>query len=218
MGLALVIDQLTQLPLAHVLFVGARSDMKTFAEFLKPVQKHLLQLTVQPDQLTLIFDAEFISRRNLEDDEETLCDGGPPVRPSRAARTSSRRTLRSSTGQWRQSARLADNPADRRQAARSSRCVQRQTSRRATPGPAADVVKVLARNSKMGSFAPRTDAETAKRRKTEKLQTSVVFVATLVPHTISTKGKSPRNVAPRLQYHRFDFAQRLSVEMVVELT
>src|SRR5664279_4229474 len=50
LGLALVVDQLTQLPLAHVLYEGARSDMKTFAEFLKPVQKHLLQLTGQPDQ------------------------------------------------------------------------------------------------------------------------------------------------------------------------
>src|SRR5271170_7175141 len=67
MGLALVVDQLTQLPLAHVLYAGARSDMKTFAEFLKPVQKHLLQLTGQPDQLTLVFDAGSSSRQNLED-------------------------------------------------------------------------------------------------------------------------------------------------------
>ena len=36
MGLAPVVDQVTQLPLAHVLYEGARSDMKTFAEFLKP--------------------------------------------------------------------------------------------------------------------------------------------------------------------------------------
>src|ERR1019366_3928056 len=52
MGLALVVDQLTQLPLAHVLYEGARSDMKTFADFLKPVRKHLLELTGQSDQLT----------------------------------------------------------------------------------------------------------------------------------------------------------------------
>src|ERR1017187_4122886 len=57
MGLALVVDQITQLPLAHVLYEGARSDMKTFVEFLKPVRKHLLELTGQPDQLTLAFDA-----------------------------------------------------------------------------------------------------------------------------------------------------------------
>src|SRR5665213_2567030 len=67
MGLALVVDQVTQLPLAHVLYEGARSDMKTFAEFLKPVRKHLLELTGQPDQLTLVFEAGSSSRRNLED-------------------------------------------------------------------------------------------------------------------------------------------------------
>jgi transposase len=67
LGLAQVVDQLTQLPLAHVLYEGARSDMKTFAEFLKPVRKHLLELTGQPDQLTLVFDAGSSSRQNLED-------------------------------------------------------------------------------------------------------------------------------------------------------
>jgi transposase len=89
MGLALVVDQVTQLPLAHVLYEGARSDMKTFAEFLKPVDhkgrplvsliqdkltvaaaplvdKRLLELTGQPDQLTLVFDAGASSRQNLE--------------------------------------------------------------------------------------------------------------------------------------------------------
>src|ERR1017187_10427074 len=57
MGLALVVDQMTQLPLAHVLYEGARSDMRTFAEFLKPVQQRLRELTGQPEQLTLVFDA-----------------------------------------------------------------------------------------------------------------------------------------------------------------
>jgi transposase len=66
MGLALVVDQRTQLPLAHVLYEGARSDMKTFADFLKPVRKHLLELTGQPDQLTLVFDAGSSSRGNPE--------------------------------------------------------------------------------------------------------------------------------------------------------
>jgi len=51
MGLALVVDQDTQLPLTHVLYEGARSDMKTFAEFLKPVRKRLRELTCQPEQL-----------------------------------------------------------------------------------------------------------------------------------------------------------------------
>lgn len=66
MGLALVVDQNTQLPLAHVLYEGARSDMRTFAEFLKPVRRRLRELTGQPDQLTLVFDAGASSRQNLE--------------------------------------------------------------------------------------------------------------------------------------------------------
>jgi transposase len=66
MGLALVVDQRTQLPLAHVLYEGARSDMKTFAAFLKPVRQHLAELTSQPGQLTLVFDAGSSSRQNLE--------------------------------------------------------------------------------------------------------------------------------------------------------
>jgi transposase len=78
MGLALVVDQGTQLPLAHVLYEGARSDMKTFAEFLKPVRKHLLELTGQPDQLTLVFDAGSSSRQNLEGMEHYVT----AVRPS----------------------------------------------------------------------------------------------------------------------------------------
>jgi hypothetical protein len=66
MGLALVVDQQTQLPLAHVLYAGARSDMRTFAEFLQPVRKRLRELTLQPEQLTLVFDAGSSSRQNLE--------------------------------------------------------------------------------------------------------------------------------------------------------
>ncbi len=62
MGLALVVDQDTQLPLSHVLYEGARSDMKTFAEFLKPVRKRLRELTGQPEQLTIVFDAGASSR------------------------------------------------------------------------------------------------------------------------------------------------------------
>jgi transposase len=52
--------------------------VKTFAEFLKPVRKHLLELTGQPDQLTLVFDAGSSSRRNLEDMQHYVT----PVRPS----------------------------------------------------------------------------------------------------------------------------------------
>jgi transposase len=33
------VDQASQLPLVHQLYEGARSDMKTFAEFLKPLRR-----------------------------------------------------------------------------------------------------------------------------------------------------------------------------------
>lgn len=66
MGLALVVDQKTQLPLAHALYEGARSDMRTFAEFLKPIRQRLRDLTGQPDQQTIVFDAGSSSRQNLE--------------------------------------------------------------------------------------------------------------------------------------------------------
>jgi transposase len=78
MGLALVVDQKTQLPLAHALYEGARSDMRTFAEFLKPVRQRLRDLTGQPDQLTIVFDAGSSSRRNLEGMEHYVT----AVRPS----------------------------------------------------------------------------------------------------------------------------------------
>jgi transposase len=66
LGLALVVDQSSQLPLAHVLYPGAHSDMRTFAEFLKPVRQRLRGLTQQPQQLTLVFDAGAASKENLE--------------------------------------------------------------------------------------------------------------------------------------------------------
>jgi transposase len=78
LGLALVVDQDSQVPLAHVLYEGARSDMRTFAEFLRPVRKHLRELTGQPEQLTIVFDAGASSRQNLESMEHYVT----AVRPS----------------------------------------------------------------------------------------------------------------------------------------
>lgn len=66
LGLALVVDQATQLPLAHVLYEGARSDMRTFAAFLKPIRQRLRELMPQPRQLTLVFDAGVSSKENLD--------------------------------------------------------------------------------------------------------------------------------------------------------
>jgi len=66
LGLALVVDQATQLPLAHALYEGARSDMRTFASFLQPLRERLRKLTPEPQQLTLVFDAGASSKKNLE--------------------------------------------------------------------------------------------------------------------------------------------------------
>lgn len=65
LGLALVVDQATQLPLAHVLYEGARSDMKTFLAFFEPVRKRLRSYNPDADQLTLVFDAGASSQANL---------------------------------------------------------------------------------------------------------------------------------------------------------
>jgi len=66
LGLALVVDQTTQLPLAHTLYEGARSDMQTFVEFLRPIRRRLRALTPQPQQLTLVFDSGSSSQKNLD--------------------------------------------------------------------------------------------------------------------------------------------------------
>ena len=78
MGLALVVDQQTQLPLAHALYEGARSDMRTFAEFLKPIRQRLRDLVGEPNQFTLVFDAGASSKQNLEGTEHYVT----AVRPS----------------------------------------------------------------------------------------------------------------------------------------
>ena len=82
LGLALVVDQNTQLPLAHVLYQGARSDMRTFAAVLKPVWQRLRVLLPQPQQLTLVFDAGASSQANLQSLEAAQERYVTAVRPS----------------------------------------------------------------------------------------------------------------------------------------
>jgi transposase len=82
LGLALVVDQSSQLPVAHVLYEGARSDMRTFAEFLKPVRQRLRQLSAQAQQLTIIFDAGAASKANLATLHEDEDHYVTTVRPS----------------------------------------------------------------------------------------------------------------------------------------
>ena len=82
LGLALVVDQITQLPLAHALYEGARSDMRTFAAFLKPIRQRLRELSRQPQQLTLVFDAGASSRENLDSLDPVQDRYVAAVRPS----------------------------------------------------------------------------------------------------------------------------------------
>ena len=82
LGLALVVDQATQLPLAHLLYEGARSDMRTFADFLKPVRERLHVLSARPQQLTLVFDAGASSKANLQSLETGSDHYVTAVRPS----------------------------------------------------------------------------------------------------------------------------------------
>jgi len=117
MGLALVVDQVTQLPLAHALYEGARSDMRTFAQFIKPLRQRLSELTGTPEQLTIVFDAGCSSRQNLEnlehyvtsvrpsDHHALLSEAGPalvPVRLSRGTEVRAWRARRVIAGQTRE--------------------------------------------------------------------------------------------------------------------
>ncbi len=203
MGLALVVDQLTQLPLAHVLYEGARSDMKTFAEFLKPVQKHLLELTGQPDQLTLVFDAGSSSRQNLEDMKHYVT----AVRPS-----SHLALLEEAAGKLSE-VQLASGVTAR--AWRTSRVIAGQRrevvvafSAKLHAGQIRGLHQTLSKSwrefEEMGSFA-RTTVETAKR-KLEKLRKRQ-YLRALFCYRIDPDGTGPIRVSvwsDWLEYQRLD--------------
>jgi transposase len=82
LGLALVVDQTTQLPLAHALYEGARSDMKTFSAFLQPLRQRLHSYNPESEQLTLVFDAGASSKNNLESLDARQDHYVTAVRPS----------------------------------------------------------------------------------------------------------------------------------------
>jgi transposase len=203
MGLALVVDQLTQLPLAHVLYEGARSDMKTFADFLKPVRKHLLELTGQPDQLTLVFDAGSSSRRNLEGMQHYVT----AVRPSshlalleEAAGKLSEVPLASgaTARAWRTNRMIAGKPRE----------VVVVFSAKLHAGQLRGLHQTLSKSwrefEEMGSFA-RTHADTAKR-KLEKLRKRQ-YLRSLFCYRIHQEGKGPVRVSvwsDWLEYQRLD--------------
>jgi transposase len=203
MGLALVVDQLTQLPLAHVLYEGARSDMKTFAEFLKPVRKHLLELTGQPDQLTLVFDAGSSSRRNLEDMQHYVT----------AVRPSSHLALLEEAALDLAEVQLTSGITAR--AWRTSRVIagkRREVvvvfSPKLHAGQLRGLHQTLSKSwrefEEMGSFA-RTTAETAKR-KLEKLRKRQ-YLRSLFCYRIEQDGTRPIRVSvwtDWLEYRRLD--------------
>jgi len=203
MGLALVVDQVTQLPLAHVLYEGARSDMKTFADFLKPVRKHLLELTGQPDQLTLVFDAGSSSRQNLEGMQHYVT----AVRPSShlalleeaAGRLSEVPLARGGSARaWRTSRMIAG----------SKREVVVVFSPKLHAGQLRGLHQTLAKSwrefQEMGSFV-RTNAEAAKR-KLEKLRKRQ-YLRSLFCYRIDREGTGPIRVcawSDWLEYQRLN--------------
>ena len=203
MGLALVVDQLTQLPLAHVLYEGARSDMKTFAEFLKPVQKHLLELTGPPDQLTLVFDAGSSSRRNLEDMKHYVTAVRPSSHPA---------LLEEAAGKFSE-VQLASGAVAR--AWRTSRVIAGQRrevvvvfSAQLHAGQIRGLHQTLSKSwrefEQTGSFA-RTTVETAKR-KLEKLRNRQ-YLRALFCYRIDQDGTGPIRVSvwsDWLEYQRLD--------------
>jgi len=203
MGLALVVDQLTQLPLAHVLYEGARSDRKTFTEFLKPVRKHLLELTGQPDQLTLVFDAGSSSRRNREDMQYYVT----AVRPS-----SPLALLEQAAGELSE-VQLTSGATAR--AWRTSRVIAGQRrevvvvfSAKLHAGQIRGLHQTLSKSwrefEEMGSFV-RTTVETAKR----KLETlsNRPYLRSLFCYRIDQDGTEPIRVtawSEWLEYQRLD--------------
>lgn len=67
LGLALVVSEEGQIPLGHVLYEGARADVRTFAEVLSPLRSRLRRLVNESAQLTFVFDQGAESAKNLED-------------------------------------------------------------------------------------------------------------------------------------------------------
>ena len=67
LGLALVVDRTSQLPLFHHLYAGHRNDVRTLKELIAPIRRRLRKLQPETAQLTLVLDAGSNSRENLKD-------------------------------------------------------------------------------------------------------------------------------------------------------
>jgi transposase len=66
LGLALVVSEQGQIPLAHTLYQGARADVRTFQDILAPLRRRLDKLVAQSAQMTLVFDQGAESAANLD--------------------------------------------------------------------------------------------------------------------------------------------------------
>jgi transposase len=66
LGLALVVSEEGQIPLAHAVYPGSRNDARSFRELLAPLRQQLQALQPEPVQCTLVFDAGPASMANLE--------------------------------------------------------------------------------------------------------------------------------------------------------
>lgn len=65
LGLALVVSEEGQIPLAHAFYDGARPDVVTFAQELEPLRRRLRQVLGDNRQLTFVFDQGAESTDNL---------------------------------------------------------------------------------------------------------------------------------------------------------
>ena len=65
LGLALVVSEDGQIPLGHVLYEGARADVRTMKEVIAPLRQRLHRLVSKAAQLTFVFDQGAESKANL---------------------------------------------------------------------------------------------------------------------------------------------------------
>jgi hypothetical protein len=117
LGLALVVDQATQFPLAHTLHEGARSDMRTFAAFPEAGAGTVASLTATGAATDLGFRCgRFFERRSRAHRAGfgPLCNRRASIRPSRPVDRGRRTVARNQFVDASGRASLAHTPSPRR--------------------------------------------------------------------------------------------------------
>jgi transposase len=66
LGLAMVVSEQGQIPLAHAVYEGSRNDARSFQQLLAPLRRQLQALQPDPVQCTLVFDSGPASDANLQ--------------------------------------------------------------------------------------------------------------------------------------------------------